>query len=301
MSHYLVLFKARLSALVLVSTAAGFVLASASGSFDSLRMVWTLLGTFLAAAGANTLNQVIEVERDRRMDRTRNRPLPAGHISRTEALVAGIILALAGPALLLVLVNGLTAALGLATVVIYVLIYTPLKPITTLNTPVGAVCGAIPPLMGWAAVSGNLAFGAWVLALLLFIWQIPHFLALAWLHRADYARGGFRMLPIVDPEGAFTCRVMIRYTFALLPLGPLAALQGVTSWAFAAEALALGVIFLGFCYHLQGQRSRANARAVFLASVIYLPVVLGLMMADRGTPFEIDTTLATRQPISGSR
>jgi len=275
------LTKARLSTLVLATTAVGTVLASI-GPIDGWRLLWTLAGTALAAFGANALNQVLEAPLDGRMIRTRNRPIPAGRIDPRRATGLALVLAAAGPVCLALLVNLLTAALALITIVIYVGVYTPLKRMTSLNTLMGAVCGAIPPMIGWAAVTGRLDVGAWVLGLLLFIWQIPHFLSLAWLYREDYARGGFRMLPVNDPSGRVTFHVTVLYALALLPLGPLAAVTGIAGWTAAIGTVLLGAGFLVLCLRLKHERTRASARSVFLASLLYLPLVLGLLVADRG-------------------
>lgn len=277
---YIELTKARLSAMVVVTAAVGFLMASPA-TVDWALLGWTVLGTTLAAFGANALNQCREVERDRRMNRTRHRPLPSGQIGARHAWAVGLGCALAGPLLLALLVNPLTAALGLANVLIYVCLYTPLKVRHSANTLVGAICGAVPPMMGWAAATGGLAAGAWMLAILLFLWQIPHFLALAWMYREDYARGGFRMLPAVDPSGTLTFRLITLYSAGLLTLGPALALAGVTGWIFAAGALLLGLWLLGESLRLGRRRNEAQARRVFLTSVIYLPLVMALMAADR--------------------
>ncbi len=276
------LTKARLSAMVLVTTAIGYALAAFGETIAPWHLVATLVGTALAAFSASVFNQVIEANRDRTMDRTRNRPIPSGRVSRAQAIALGTVLGIAGPALLWFAVNPLASLLAIASLVIYVAIYTPLKPRTTLNTIVGAVCGALPPMIGWAAITGGLEAGAWILFLLLFFWQIPHFMALAWLYRDDYARGGFRMLPVVDPSGERTGTIAVLYAAALLPLGPLAAIQGVSGWAFAAEATALAVAFTVLSWQMRQAPTRRNARVLFFASLIYLPAVLGLMLADRG-------------------
>lgn len=276
------LTKARLSAMVLVTTAIGYALASFGQPFAPWHLAATLVGTALAAFSASVFNQVIEAGRDVAMDRTRNRPIPSGRISHAQAIGLGTVLGVAGPALLWFVVNPLASLLAIASLVIYVAIYTPLKPRTTLNTIVGAVCGALPPMIGWAAITGGLEAGAWILFLLLFFWQVPHFMALAWLYRDDYARGGFRMLPVVDPTGRRTGTIAVLYAAALLPLGPLAAMKGVSGWSFAAEATALAVAFTVLSWQMRQAPTRRNARVLFFASLIYLPVVLGLMLADRG-------------------
>ena len=278
-SDYFELSKARLCAMVLVTTAAGYVLAR-PGAPLGWSLVWTLLGTALTAFGANALNQLLEKERDAKMERTRLRPLPAGRISERAALVFGLGAALTGTLILALLVGRLPAVLACATFLIYVLVYTPLKPVTSLNTIVGAITGAVPPLIGWAAATGQLDLGAGLLGALLFVWQVPHFFALAWLYRADYARGGFCMLPVLDPAGHLTFRVLLVFAFLLVPLGLVIFLAGVAGPWFALGSLALGLWWVAFGVNLLRSGSDRDARRVFLASLIYLPAMLGLMLAD---------------------
>ncbi len=281
------LVKVRLSLMVLGTTGVGHVVA-AVGPVDWPRLLTTLAGTALAAFGANTLNQCVEAPRDAVMERTRNRPVPSGRLGRGQAGVLGLALALAGVLLLWGTVNAMTAGLALLTVVLYVGIYTPLKRLTSLNTLVGATCGALPPMLGWTSVTGSLEAGAWILGLLLFLWQVPHFLVLAWIHREDYFRAGFRMLPAFDPTGRVTFNTVMLYSLALLPLGPLATLLGMAGWTFAAASVVLGLAVQVLCLHNMGARTRSSARSVYVAGLIYLPLVLALMVADRG-------------PVHGSR
>ncbi|HUK12916.1 MAG TPA: heme o synthase [Thermoanaerobaculaceae bacterium] len=280
---YAELTKLRLTALVVTTAAVGFALASGA-RWDVGKGLATLAGTALAAAGAMALNQRIESARDARMERTRLRPLPTGAIGARTATAFGVAAAGSGLALLALAANLLTAALGLAVVLLYTLVYTPLKARTPFCTLFGAVCGALPPMMGWSAAAGRLGFGAWVLGGLLFLWQIPHFLALAWLYREDYRRGGFRMLPILDPEGVLTGSVVVVYSLALVPVGIVAALGGLTGWAFAAGALVLGAGLVVLALRLAAERSDRPARRLFLATLAYLPLLLGLMVADRVPP-----------------
>ena len=279
--------KARLSALVVVTTLAGYLMAARPLPGWG-HLAATLLGTTLCAFGANGFNQVLERDRDALMVRTRERPLPAGRVGvRAAALWSGAVVAL-GTGLLLALVNAAAAALALGTVLLYVLVYTPLKPRSTLNTLAGAICGAIPPLIGWSAVTGGVfggdQGGGWWLALLLFVWQVPHFLSLAWLYRDDYRRAGFKMLPLQDPRGDRTFRFLMLYAWVLLPLGLLATFVGLTGAVFAVGSLLLGGAWLWLGMRCYRDRSSLNARRVFLGSVIYLPLVLGLMVADRAPP-----------------
>jgi protoheme IX farnesyltransferase len=277
---YARLTKVRLTSLVVATTAVGYLMAGGPRP-DAAAMAWTLMGTALAAAGSMALNQVQEVARDARMERTKNRPLPAGAIARRHALVFGLVTAVLGLAVLAAMATALTALLGLSVVLVYTLVYTPLKPRTPLCTLAGAVCGAIPPMMGWTATGATLSFSAWVLAGVLFLWQIPHFLALAWLYREDYERGGFRMLPLVDRSGRVTGQMVVLYSLALLPVGVLAALGGMTGWVFAAGSLALGSGLLVMALRLAALRTEPVARRLFLATLAYLPLLLGLMVADR--------------------
>jgi protoheme IX farnesyltransferase len=277
---YADLTKFRLVSLVVVTAAVGFVMASRS-PLDVAALAWTALGTALAAAGSMAVNEVMEAERDSRMERTKRRPLPSGTIGRGHALAFGTIASSAGLALLAVRTRPLTALLGLTVVLVYTLVYTPLKPRTPLCTLVGGVCGAIPPMMGWTATGAGLSFGAWVLAGVLFLWQIPHFLALAWMYREDYRRGGFLMLPVVDPSGRATGQAAVLYTLALLPVGVLATLGGMTGGVFAVGALALGAGLVFLALRLASQRTEIVARRLFLATLAYLPLLLGLMVADR--------------------
>lgn len=271
--------KARLSTLVLMTTAVGFVLASPI-ELNWWRLAITLIGTGLSALGANAWNQCIERGLDARMKRTANRPLPSGRLSFIAAAAFAWFCCIAGPALLVVAINPLTGALGLATLLIYGLIYTPLKTRTPLNTLVGAVCGAIPPMMGWTAAAGELSIAAWVLGGILFVWQIPHFLSLAWLYREDYERGGFKMLPVVDRAGRITCYATVLYSVTLIPLTMMLTLARTTGVAYAIAAAALGLALSFLALRFYFRRSDSNARGVFLASVMYLPLLLALMVLD---------------------
>jgi len=276
---YLELAKARLGALVVLTALVGFVLGSRGEMSVSVGLA-AVLGTALSAFGANILNQWREVERDREMLRTRERPLPAGRVGRGRAAVWGLATSLAGLAILAVGTNRLTTLLSLFVTLLYVLVYTPLKVKTPLNTVVGAVCGAVPPMMGWAAATGHLETGAWILGGVLFVWQIPHFLALAWLYREDYARGGFRMLPSVDGEGRVTGRLAFIYAAALLPITAALSAAGITGGTFLLASQVVGVAFVSLGWVFLRARSRQAARRLFLASILYLPVVLGLMVVD---------------------
>lgn len=282
LAAYLELTKARLSAMVVVTAAAGYAVASA-GAMDWLGLLWIVIGTGLCAGSANAFNQIIEVRRDALMNRTKGRPLPAGDLSSAHAFVFAVLIGYVGVSMLAMLLNLLTAGLALANILIYVLLYTPLKIRTTLNTLVGAVCGAIPPMMGWAAATGTLGHGAWVLGAILFLWQIPHFLALAWMYRDDYSRGGYVMLPQVDPAGVLTAQVAVLTSLALLPLGLVATVAGLAGWVYALASIVLAAGMILLAVRLWKDRSDASARRLFLASITYLPLLLLVMVLDRGT------------------
>lgn len=278
---HLELGKPRLSVLVVLTTAAGYILA---GPHEAgwAQFAWTLAGTALAALGANALNQWLEVPRDARMHRTQHRPLPAQRVRLGSALAFGLVTGVGGPLVLTSTVGPAAGTLAAATVVIYVALYTPLKLRTSLNTLIGAVVGAVPPLIGWQAAVGRLEPGAWILAAILFVWQVPHFLALAWLHRADYERGGFTMLPSVDQRGHLTACLATIYTLMLLPLSLALVPLGVAGWSYAVGAVLLGVAFVAFAAGHERRLSPVTARRLFLASIVYLPLLLTLMMLDRG-------------------
>ena len=273
------LAKVRLTAMVVITTVVGFV-AGANGHTHWLPLALVAIGTWLVAGSASAINQVLEIGPDGLMDRTCQRPLPTGRLLPSTAVLFSIFTGVCGLGLLYFGCNPLTAALGLANLIIYAFVYTPLKRISTLNTLVGAICGAIPPMMGYAAATGNVGLPGCVLGLLLFVWQIPHFLALAWMYRDDYAHGGFRMLPVVDTTGRITCGMMILYSALLIPVSMAAWFFGFAGGWYAFSALLLGGGMVGLSLQLQRDKTRQHARRVFLASVIYLPLILVLLMAN---------------------
>lgn len=275
------LVKARLTLLVLATAAAGFVIA-APFAIDWAVLGWTVLGTGLAAASASMLNQLVEIGRDALMHRTRNRPLPARRIGRIPVFVGGVVLGYAGIGVLAQWTTLLAAGLALGNLLLYVLVYTPLKPRTTLNTIVGAVTGAVPPLIGWAAATDALPVAAWVLGGILFVWQLPHFLALAWMYRDDYDRGGFRMLPAVDRDGAVTSLVVLAGSLLLVPLGLLGVRLGLAGWWYGGASILLATWMIWRSIELWNDRSVERARRVFLSSLGYLPLLLAVMIIDRG-------------------
>ncbi len=273
------LTKPRMNLLVLVTTAVGYYMAA--GATDWPRFIATMLGTALTAAAASAFNQLIEREHDSRMPRTAGRPLPSGAIAPAEAFWFGLLLAICGVLTLACLVNFLTAGLGLFTLLSYDLIYTPMKRSSSLNTVVGAIPGAIPPVMGFTAVHNGISPEALALFGILFIWQIPHFLAIAVLYRTDYAAGGFRMLPVIDPELRLTSRVSVLNTIALVPVTLLPYALRMAGPAYFVAAVVLGGLFIHFAIKAARSRSRADARRLFFASIIHLPLLLGFMVFDR--------------------
>lgn len=277
---YWTLTKPEVNSLVVVSAFAGFYL-GLRGPFHWLVLLHTLLGTLLVASGTATLNQFIERESDARMRRTSNRPLPAGVLKPREALMFGIALAIAGGLELALAVNILASALALLTLGSYLLLYTPLKRKTSLCTFIGAFPGAMPPLIGWAAARGRLDLEAWVLYAILFIWQFPHFLSIAWMYREDYARAGLVMLPVNDPDGRAAARQIFFTSLALLPVSLVPTFLGATGQAYLLGAAALGllVVYCGVTAALF--RTNALARRLLMASVVYLPLVWGLMIVDK--------------------
>lgn len=271
--------KPGITSMVALTTALGFLLAG--GGLVSWQLAATLGGTCLVAAGASVLNQFWERGSDGLMRRTAGRPLPAGRLDPDLALLFGVALGIAGLVMLTLAVNALTAALGAAALTGYVFVYTPLKKVSSLATVVGAVPGALPPMMGWCAVRGEIDLAAWVLFGILFFWQMPHFLAIAWLCREDYARGGFPMLPVLDPGGTWTARQSVLYGAALVPVSLLPSLLGLAGRLYFAGALALGLSYLGFGLAFARRRSTPGARRLMLASLLYLPAVLAVLLLDR--------------------
>ena len=279
-SDFVALAKPRLNFLVVVSALAGYARAGGD-TLDILKVLCTVVGTGLVASGASAFNQLIERNLDGLMKRTRLRPLPDGRLQPAEAMVFAIALSVAGMAVLAVGVNVLSANVALATLVTYAVIYTPLKRRTSFATVIGAIPGALPPVIGWAAAQGAITQGAWVLFGIVFLWQLPHFLAIAWIYREDYARAGFPMLPVVEPDGRSTARQAVFYAGALVPLSLAPTLIGLTGLSYFAGALALGIIFIGLALRFAKSRSVVDARRLFFGSIIYLPLLWILMIANR--------------------
>lgn len=278
-SAYLELTKPRIVLMELITVGVGYLLGARGGAHLGT-LALTLFGTALVAGGAGALNMYVERDRDARMLRTARRPLPSGRIKPIEALVFGTLLGILGTVILLLGAGWLPAAVAAAAFLLYIYFYTPLKPLSTLNTPAGAIPGALPPMIGWTAATGTLDAGAWVLFLIVFLWQFPHFLAIAWMCREDYERGGMRMLPGVDPTGAMTGRQATLHALTLIPAGLLPTLIGMAgSWYFFG-ALALGLYYLAASARFWMSASHVSARRLLLASILYLPAILLLLILN---------------------
>jgi heme o synthase len=279
---YAVLTKPDVTFLVVLTTMAGFYLGSV-GSVDWVRLLHTLGATFLVAGGTAALNQYIERELDAVMRRTAMRPLPSGQLRPREVLAFGTVSVVTGAAWLWMAVNWLSAAVALSTMVLYLGLYTPLKTRTTLSTAVGAIPGALPPLIGWAAARGSLSLGAWVLFAILFVWQFPHFLAIAWMYREDYARAGIRMLPVIDRKGDATFRQIVMASAVLVWVSALPSVVGMASIRYFFGALILGMLLLQA--GLWANRARTNVRAKWLmhATVAHIPLLLVWLILDKLT------------------
>jgi len=278
-ADYLALTKPRLNFLVVASSAAGYYL-GVSGALDPSNMAVAVVGTALVAGGAAALNQVFERDTDGLMRRTRTRPLPDGRVTAADASVFGAVLSAAGLALLSARTNLAAAALALATIVVYLAIYTPMKRRTPLSTLIGAVPGALPPLIGWTAARGTIDAGGAALFAIVFLWQIPHFMAIAWLFRDDYDKAGLPVLPVLEPDGHRTGRTAVVYAAALIPISLLPWLIGMTGLSYAAVAGAVGLGLLWLAIRFAIMRSNTAARSLFLGSIIYLPVLWIVMIAD---------------------
>lgn len=275
------LTKPRITLMVLVSSAAGFVIGS-SGRPDPLMLLATLLGIGLVAGGTSALNQLLERDVDALMERTKGRPLPTGRVTPGAAAAFSIVISLVGIVFLALIVNSLTALLAAIALLSYILLYTPLKRVSSLSTLVGAVPGALPIMGGWTAARGDLGPGAWALFGILFFWQLPHFLALAWLFREDYRRGGLKMLGVTDPTGQQTRSQAVLYALALIPASLLPALLGLSGSVYALVALALGIAYLAAAVRFWVRADSLAARGLFRTSLVYLPLLLILLSFDPG-------------------
>src|SRR5687767_9724643 len=279
-SAFLELTKPRITFLIVLTACAGFVLGSV-GRINYAVMAQAMFGIALLSSGIATLNQYMERDLDLLMRRTANRPLPSGKLMPWEALTFGVTLTVLAEIYLSFVVNPLTGLLGLTVIAGYLFAYTPLKTRTSLSTMVGAFPGAVPPLIGWAAARGSVGLEAWVLFAILFLWQFPHFLAIAWMYREDYGRAGILMLPVVEPEGRVTAQQIVVYTVLLLPVSLLPALLGTSGKIYFVGAIVLGLLFLYSSIRAAMSKSRQEAKRLLLASVIYLPLLFILMVVNR--------------------
>jgi protoheme IX farnesyltransferase len=285
LADYVALTKPRVAVLVLFTVAAGALLAGGRDVAPAV-VLHAVLGTALVAAGASALNQWLERHSDARMRRTRGRPLPAGRLQPAEALTFGVLLAVSGIVYLAcTLSHPAAAAVASLTCAAYVGVYTPLKSRTSLNTLIGAVPGALPPVIGWCAVRGSITMEAVNLFFVLFLWQVPHFLAIAWIYREEYGRAGLCMLPVDDRDGRRTARQMVLYCLTLVPISLTPTLLGAAGFLYFAGALVLGLGFTAATLTFHRVRSTRHARRVLHASLVYLPALLALLLLDRAFPW----------------
>ncbi len=280
MKDYIALTKPRVTWLILVSTAIGYYFGAKSG-WNVWSLFHTILGTCLIASGTAALNQWYEREADAKMRRTHMRPLPSGRLSSGKALIFSILLSVAGFVELAWGANLLTGLLGLFTLLMYLFVYTPLKQKSPHSTTLGAIPGAMPPLIGFAGAAAKLTPEAWILGAILFLWQFPHFYAIAWMYREDYERAGIRMLPVVEPDGLSTARRMVFFSLALIPVSLLPKFWLMEGNIYVAGAALIGAMFVYYSWRVLNDRTKLRARGVLLASVIYLPILYGLMVLDR--------------------
>jgi len=280
-ADFVALTKPRLNSLVVVTVGLGYYLGAGGRQIEPSMLFHTVVGAALVAGGAAAFNQVAERDFDELMDRTRQRPLPVGRLMPTEARLFAFVLSAVGIFQLAYVTNWIAAFVALTTLVSYVAIYTPLKRRTSWATLVGAVPGALPPLIGWAAAAGSVTIEAWVLFGIVFLWQLPHFYALAWLYRNDFRRAGLPLLAVIDPSGRRTSTHALLYTIALLPMSLVAALVGLGGIVYVACASLLGIGFIVVAARFVAQHSTDRARALFRTSLIYLPLLWGLLVAER--------------------
>lgn len=280
LAAYIELTKPRITFLIVLTSAAGFCLAS-PGAVNYVVFAHAMIGIALLSSGVGTLNQFMERELDALMRRTADRPLPSGRLLPFEALWFGLLLTATAEVYLAVFVNVLTAVLGLTVIAGYLMLYTPLKTRTTLSTVVGAFPGAVPPLIGWTAARGEIDVSAWVLFAILFLWQFPHFLAIAWMYREDYGRAGIKMLPVVEPDGRVTGQQIIVYSLMLIPVSLLPTVLGISGRFYFIAAIVLGLMFLASSIRAALSKSNQHARQLLLASVLYLPLLFAVMVLNR--------------------
>jgi protoheme IX farnesyltransferase len=279
LAAFVELTKPRIAFMLVLTSAAGFYLGT-PGRFDPVLFANAIIGIAILAFGVATLNQYIERSTDALMDRTKNRPLPSHRLLPLEALIFGVAQCLVAEIYLYFLVNPLTAGLGLGVIVGYILLYTPLKTRTSASTAIGAIPGALPPLMGWTSAANEITLGAWALFLLLFLWQFPHFLAIAWMYRDQYAKAGILMLPVVEPAGRITARQIVLFAIMLVPVSLAPFFLGFGGLVYLVGATALGLWFLFESVRTARAKTNESARRLLRVSVLYLPLIFGLLVLD---------------------
>lgn len=277
---YIELTKANVMSMVLVSTILGYYLGG-NGIDSMLHLIKALIGTALVAGGAGALNHYLEKEADALMERTKNRPIPSQIISAGNALMFGIILVLVGTIILVKQINLLTGFLSLLTAFLYVLVYTPLKKVTWLNTSIGSIPGAIPPMGGWAAATGQLDSGAWILFAILYLWQHPHFYAIAWMFKDDYAKANLKMLPVIEPDGKRMIRQILWHLSLLIPISAFPYITGISGLIYLIGVVILSVLFLLSAVPMIHEKTNHNAKILLKTSVFYLPLLLILIVVDK--------------------
>ena len=280
LSAFAELTKPRIAFMLVLSAAAGFYMGN-SGTFDVPLFANAMIGIALLAFGVATLNQFVERRTDAFMERTAGRPLPTGKVTPSEALVFGVLQCLVAELYLYFLVNPITALLGVTVIVGYVLMYTPLKPVTSASTAIGAIPGAMPPLMGWTSAANEITLGAWILFVFLFLWQFPHFFAIAWMYKDQYANAGIKMLPVVDPDGRITARQIVMFSIMMVAVSVAPFFFGLTGWVFPLITSLLGIWFMGHSIRAAKAKNPEISRKLLMASVIYLPLVFLAMVLDK--------------------
>ena len=280
-NSYIDLMKPSILIMVLITTILGFYLGS-DGNIVWINLIWMLTGTTFSAGGASVLNQYLERDQDKIMNRTCDRPIPLGIISPYNALVFGIITVIIGTSILVVKINLLTGFLSLLTVFMYVLVYTPMKRVTWLNTSIGSVPGALPPIGGWAAATNSIDSGAWILFGILYLWQHPHFFAIAWMCKNDYEKAGFKMLPVIEPDGKRTVRQILWHLSLLFPISLLPVLIGMNGYIYLYGSLIITLYYFLSAFPMLKNKSHKNASQILKASVLYLPALLMIIIIDKG-------------------
>ena len=278
---YIELIKPSILTMVLITTLLGYYLGN-EGVMSWIRLIWTLLGTSLSAGGAGALNQYLERDQDKLMERTWNRPIPSGIIQPQNALLFGISAVIMGSVILVMKINTLTGFLSLLTAFMYVLIYTPMKKLTWLNTSLGSIPGALPPLGGWVAATGNVDSGAWILFAILYLWQHPHFFAIAWMCKDEYQKAGFKMLPVIEPNGSRTIRQIFWHLSLLFPVCFLPFIIGMSGNIYLFGTTILTLLYFLSAIPMLKEKSSKNASLILKASVLYLPLLMVIIIIDKG-------------------